>query len=106
MYGALLESYQQLQQDMAAVAAKWQQCERRIDDYVDEQVGAALYALASCDGDLDRFSSCGDGNKNISTRIFFADIGVLSRSACDNLISVIVIFVVEVIEVLVQDVNM
>ena len=37
---------------------------------------------------------------------FFADIGVLSRSACDNLISVIVIFVVEVIEVLVQDVNM
>ncbi|CAL8354103.1 unnamed protein product [Boreogadus saida] len=38
MYGALLESYQQLQQDMAAVAAKWQQCERRIDDYVDEQL--------------------------------------------------------------------
>ena len=37
---------------------------------------------------------------------FFADIGVPSRSACDNLISVIVIFVVEVIEVLVQDVNM
>uniref|UniRef100_A0A8C5B8G6 FAM193 C-terminal domain-containing protein n=1 Tax=Gadus morhua TaxID=8049 RepID=A0A8C5B8G6_GADMO len=37
MYGALLESYQQLQHDMAAVAAKWQQCERRIDDYVDEQ---------------------------------------------------------------------
>ncbi|KAK0149582.1 Protein FAM193A [Merluccius polli] len=38
MYGALLESYQQLQQEMAAVAAKWQECERRIDDYVDEQV--------------------------------------------------------------------
>ena len=37
---------------------------------------------------------------------FFYDIGVLGKSACDNLISVILIFVVEVIEVLVQDVNM
>lgn len=38
MYRTLLESYQQLQQEMASVAAEWQECEKRIDDYVDEQV--------------------------------------------------------------------
>ncbi|XP_056135462.1 protein FAM193A isoform X2 [Lampris incognitus] len=38
MYRTLLESYQQLQQEMAAVAAEWQECEKRIDDYVDEQL--------------------------------------------------------------------
>lgn len=38
MYRTLLESYQQLQQEMATVAAEWQECEKRIDDYVDEQV--------------------------------------------------------------------
>lgn len=38
MYRTLLESYQQLQQEMARVAAEWQECEKRIDDYVDEQV--------------------------------------------------------------------
>ncbi|XP_058496559.1 protein FAM193A isoform X1 [Solea solea] len=38
MYRTLLESYQQLQQDMASVAADWQECEKRIDDYVDEQL--------------------------------------------------------------------
>uniref|UniRef100_A0A3B4ACF7 Uncharacterized protein n=1 Tax=Periophthalmus magnuspinnatus TaxID=409849 RepID=A0A3B4ACF7_9GOBI len=37
MYRALLEQYQQLQQEMASVAAQWQECEKRIDDYVDEQ---------------------------------------------------------------------
>uniref|UniRef100_A0A8C4IM76 FAM193 C-terminal domain-containing protein n=1 Tax=Dicentrarchus labrax TaxID=13489 RepID=A0A8C4IM76_DICLA len=37
MYRTLLESYQQLQQEMASVAAEWQECEKRIDDYVDEQ---------------------------------------------------------------------
>uniref|UniRef100_A0A8C7JC48 Family with sequence similarity 193 member A n=1 Tax=Oncorhynchus kisutch TaxID=8019 RepID=A0A8C7JC48_ONCKI len=37
MYRTLLESYQQLEQEMAAVAAEWQECEKRIDDYVDEQ---------------------------------------------------------------------
>uniref|UniRef100_A0A3Q4GJ29 Family with sequence similarity 193 member A n=1 Tax=Neolamprologus brichardi TaxID=32507 RepID=A0A3Q4GJ29_NEOBR len=36
-YRTLLESYQQLQQEMASVAAQWQECEKRIDDYVDEQ---------------------------------------------------------------------
>uniref|UniRef100_H3C5P1 Family with sequence similarity 193 member A n=1 Tax=Tetraodon nigroviridis TaxID=99883 RepID=H3C5P1_TETNG len=36
-YRSLLESYQQLQQEMASVAAQWQECEKRIDDYVDEQ---------------------------------------------------------------------
>nr|XP_019956809.1 PREDICTED: protein FAM193A isoform X2 [Paralichthys olivaceus] len=38
MYRTLLDSYQQLQQQMASVAAEWQECEKRIDDYVDEQV--------------------------------------------------------------------
>lgn len=38
MYRTLLESYQQLQQEMASVATEWQECEKRIDDYVDEQV--------------------------------------------------------------------
>ncbi|KAK7878159.1 hypothetical protein WMY93_031205 [Mugilogobius chulae] len=38
MYRALLERYQQLQQEMASVAAQWQECEKRIDDYVDEQL--------------------------------------------------------------------
>ncbi|XP_026216029.1 protein FAM193A isoform X2 [Anabas testudineus] len=38
MYRTLLESYQQLQQEMASVAAQWQECEKRIDDYVDEQL--------------------------------------------------------------------
>lgn len=37
-YRTLLESYQQLQQEMASVAAQWQDCEKRIDDYVDEQM--------------------------------------------------------------------
>lgn len=40
MYRTLLESYQQLQQEMASVTAEWQECEKRIDDYVDEQVHA------------------------------------------------------------------
>ncbi|XP_035033546.1 protein FAM193A isoform X4 [Hippoglossus stenolepis] len=38
MYRTLLDSYQQLQQQMASVAADWQECEKRIDDYVDEQL--------------------------------------------------------------------
>ncbi|KAJ3614806.1 hypothetical protein NHX12_018376 [Muraenolepis orangiensis] len=38
VFGTLLDNFLQLQEEMAAVAAKWQECERRIDDYVDEQV--------------------------------------------------------------------
>ncbi|XP_029949041.1 protein FAM193A isoform X2 [Salarias fasciatus] len=38
MYRTLLESYQQLQQEMTSVASEWQECEKRIDDYVDEQL--------------------------------------------------------------------
>ena len=38
MYRTLLESYQHLRQEMASVAAEWQECEKRIDDYVDQQV--------------------------------------------------------------------
>uniref|UniRef100_A0A3P9MS54 Family with sequence similarity 193 member A n=1 Tax=Poecilia reticulata TaxID=8081 RepID=A0A3P9MS54_POERE len=37
-YRTLLERYQELQQELASVAAEWQECEKRIDDYVDEQV--------------------------------------------------------------------
>uniref|UniRef100_A0A8C3G6S5 Family with sequence similarity 193 member A n=1 Tax=Cyclopterus lumpus TaxID=8103 RepID=A0A8C3G6S5_CYCLU len=37
MYRTLLESYHQLQREMASVATEWQECEKRIDDYVDEQ---------------------------------------------------------------------
>lgn len=38
MYHTLLERYQRLEQEMASVAGQWQECEKRIDDYVDEQV--------------------------------------------------------------------
>ncbi|KAM4594945.1 protein FAM193A isoform 3-T3 [Fundulus diaphanus] len=38
MYRTLLERYQQLQQQMGSVAVEWQECEKRIDDYVDEQL--------------------------------------------------------------------
>ncbi|KAI1883569.1 hypothetical protein AGOR_G00232930 [Albula goreensis] len=38
MYSTLLESYQQLDREMHAVASEWQECEKRIDDYVDEQL--------------------------------------------------------------------
>lgn len=41
MYRTLLESYQQLQQEMTSVAVEWQECEKRIDDFVDEQVWMA-----------------------------------------------------------------
>ncbi|XP_028304055.1 protein FAM193A isoform X3 [Gouania willdenowi] len=37
-YKTLLESYQQLHQEMASVAAEWLECEKRIDDYVHEQL--------------------------------------------------------------------
>lgn len=39
MYRKLLESYQQLDQEMNLVAVEWLECEKRIDNYVDEQVG-------------------------------------------------------------------
>lgn len=38
MYRTLLERYHQLDQEMSAVALEWLECEKRIDDYVDEQV--------------------------------------------------------------------
>ncbi|KAJ8416571.1 hypothetical protein AAFF_G00358590 [Aldrovandia affinis] len=37
-YNTLLESYQQLDREMNVVAMEWLECEKRIDDYVDEQV--------------------------------------------------------------------
>jgi len=44
MYRTLLESYHQLQREMASVATEWQECEKRIDDYVDEQVCVYIQA--------------------------------------------------------------
>ncbi|XP_076830139.1 protein FAM193A isoform X2 [Brachyhypopomus gauderio] len=38
MYRALLDSLQGLEQQMKAVSAEWAECEKRIDDYVDEQL--------------------------------------------------------------------
>uniref|UniRef100_A0A672PJ72 Family with sequence similarity 193 member A n=1 Tax=Sinocyclocheilus grahami TaxID=75366 RepID=A0A672PJ72_SINGR len=38
MYHTLLERYHQLDQEMSAVALEWLECEKRIDDYVDEQM--------------------------------------------------------------------
>ncbi|KAG5286431.1 hypothetical protein AALO_G00014790 [Alosa alosa] len=38
MYRKLLESYQQLDQEMNLVAVEWLECEKRIDNYVDEQL--------------------------------------------------------------------
>ncbi|XP_036372943.1 protein FAM193A isoform X2 [Megalops cyprinoides] len=38
MYRTLLESYHQLDQEMNVVAVEWLECEKRIDDYVDEQL--------------------------------------------------------------------
>lgn len=38
MYRTLLERYHHLDQEMSAVALEWLECEKRIDDYVDEQV--------------------------------------------------------------------
>ncbi|MFT7807673.1 protein FAM193A [Arapaima gigas] len=38
MYRTLLESYQQLDREMNVVAVEWLECEKRIDDYVDEQM--------------------------------------------------------------------
>ncbi|MBN3300042.1 F193A protein, partial [Amia calva] len=38
MYSGLLQSYHQLDQEMNVVAVKWLECEKRIDDYVDEQL--------------------------------------------------------------------
>ncbi|XP_057699803.1 protein FAM193A isoform X1 [Corythoichthys intestinalis] len=37
-YRTLLENYQRLEREMASVAGEWQECEKRIDDYVDEQL--------------------------------------------------------------------
>ena len=102
MYGALLESYQQLQQEMAAVAAKWQECERRIDDYVDEQVRTSLRWLVLLVMTIGPISSHDNRKTNMNT--IFADVGILSKYTLVT--SVIVMFVIEAIEVLVQDVNM
>ncbi|KAJ8407469.1 hypothetical protein AAFF_G00273260 [Aldrovandia affinis] len=38
MYRALLERYHELDQEMNVVAVEWLECEKRIDDYVDEQL--------------------------------------------------------------------
>lgn len=49
MYRTMYEGYQQLQQEMASVAVEWQECEKRIDDYVDEQVRMTEDGDGLCD---------------------------------------------------------
>lgn len=39
-YSALLQRFQRSEEELRAVAAEWLQCQKRIDAYVDEQVGA------------------------------------------------------------------
>lgn len=59
MYRTMLEGYQQLQQEMASVAVEWQECEKRIDDYVDEQVRMAEGGDEFCDTGLNHdWSRC------------------------------------------------
>ncbi|XP_069059753.1 protein FAM193A isoform X5 [Pleurodeles waltl] len=38
MYTTLLQRYHQLEQEMGQVAEQWHECQKRIDDYVDEQM--------------------------------------------------------------------
>ncbi|XP_069488207.1 protein FAM193A isoform X2 [Ambystoma mexicanum] len=38
MYTTLLQRYHQLEQEMGEVAEQWHECQKRIDDYVDEQM--------------------------------------------------------------------
>ncbi|XP_072904042.1 protein FAM193A isoform X4 [Hemitrygon akajei] len=38
MYSTLLQRYLQMDQEMRRVAAEWLECQKRIDDYVDEQI--------------------------------------------------------------------
>ncbi|XP_064305065.1 protein FAM193A isoform X3 [Phalacrocorax carbo] len=38
MYSTLLQRYHQLEQEMGQVAEAWLECQKRIDDYVDEQM--------------------------------------------------------------------
>ena len=60
-YSALLQRFQRSEEELRAVAAEWLQCQKRIDAYVDEQVGvregcargtpmgsAIVQALAAC----------------------------------------------------------
>lgn len=55
----MLEGYQQLQQEMASVAVEWQACEKRIDNYVDEQVRVAKDGDELCHHDWSRcLSTC------------------------------------------------
>ncbi|MGH0153816.1 UNVERIFIED_CONTAM: hypothetical protein FKN15_025538 [Acipenser sinensis] len=46
MYSTLLQSYHQLDQEMNLVSVEWLECEKRIDDYVDEQGSAYFASLA------------------------------------------------------------
>lgn len=57
MYRTMFEGYQQLQQEMASVAVEWQECEKRIDDYVDEQVRMAEGGEQFCDTGLNHYGS-------------------------------------------------
>lgn len=48
-YGALLQRFQRSEEELRRVAGQWLECQKRIDAYVDEQVGAlGPGAAASC----------------------------------------------------------
>ncbi|XP_043918833.1 protein FAM193A isoform X2 [Protopterus annectens] len=38
MYSTLLQKYHELEQEMSHVSTEWQECQKQIDDYVDEQM--------------------------------------------------------------------
>lgn len=48
MYSTLLQRYHQLEQEMGQVAEAWLECQKRIDDYVDEQVRVMQTVSRSC----------------------------------------------------------
>ncbi|RXM99019.1 Protein FAM193A [Acipenser ruthenus] len=45
MYSTLLQSYHQLDHEMNLVSVEWLECEKRIDDYVDEQLSNSKKSL-------------------------------------------------------------
>lgn len=49
-YGALLQRFQRSEEELRAVAAEWLQCQKRIDAYVDEQVGVRKACPGTCPG--------------------------------------------------------
>uniref|UniRef100_A0A3Q3L852 Family with sequence similarity 193 member A n=1 Tax=Labrus bergylta TaxID=56723 RepID=A0A3Q3L852_9LABR len=96
MYRTLLESYQQLQQEMASVAAEWQECEKRIDDYVDEQTLKTKQRMLKEDWEffkqrrfieeqLPSSKKCPSGNSNVTDtmRMLSSRLGIPDCPNCN-----------------------